>query len=228
MANEIEFIRQLVPEFKNITNNDEYLKSRYDIYTNFMKQAEIPAGYLNEGRILKNPLPDSWAMDVENYQDYINDVDDFINFEYNCMFNFTEDSYVKSEELAVYIIQSYIKNYLKSDRPIKRMVYIEADALMTDLKRSIGNGMENDSIGRSYRYKYETLSTGIENYDFVIWNNLMDLKTDYEKDELDSILGTRHQRGLSNLFMVKGTKEEITEHLGKAHKRLRGCSYLDV
>lgn len=229
MAGEIEFIKKLVPRLSGIQNNDEYLISRFNLYMRYMEQAEIPRDYLDHKIILDNPLPDSMAVDNPNYMDFIHDVNDFIECEYNLIFNFSDISLPHAEKLGVYIIQNYIKSYIEvDDRPIKRMAYIDAHALMNDLKRSIGNSVENESIGRSYMYKYETLSSGIENYEFIIWDNIMGLDTPYEKEELNNILRTRHQRGLCNLLFTHGNREDIVAHLGKAHERLLGCDFLEV
>jgi hypothetical protein len=226
---EIEFIKKLVPSLNSITDNDGYLMNRFKAYRNFMEQSEVPAEYIYT--ILENPMSVSVAMKQEDVREFFNNVSGFLDNEFNCIFRFRDErECIKSaEKVSAFIIQNYIKHYLASNEYMKRMLYIDTVSLMDDLKRVINYSMSSEtSIKRTFNHNYETLSNGIENYDFVIWNSLMSLKTDYEKEELNRILTVRHKKGLSNLFMVYGDNGSICEKLGIAHRMLTGCGVVDI
>lgn len=226
---EIEFIKKLVPSLNSITDNDGYLMNRFKAYRNFMEQSEVPAEYIYT--ILENPMSVSVAMKQEDVREFFNNVSGFLDNEFNCIFRFRDErECIKSaEKVSAFIIQNYIKHYLASNEYMKRMLYIDTVSLMDDLKRVINYSMSSEtSIKRTFNHNYETLSNGIENYDFVIWNSLMSLKTDYEKEELNRILTVRHKKGLSNLFMVYGDNRSICEKLGIAHRMLTGCGVVDI
>ena len=226
---EIEFIKKLVPSLNSITDNDGYLMNRFKTYRNFMEQSEVPAEYIYT--ILENPMSISVAMKQEDVREFFSNVSVFLDSEFNCIFRFRDErECVKSaEKLSAFIIQNYIKHYLASNEYMKRMLYIDTVSLMDDLKRVINYNMSSEaSIKRTFNHNYETLSNGIENYDFVIWNSLMSLKTDYEREELNRILTVRHKKGLSNLFMVYGDNQSICDKLGIAHRMLTGCGVIDI
>ena len=219
---EVEFIKQLVPSFYNITNNDDYLKSRFNIYKNYMDRAEVPASYIPT--IMPNPIADLYVYKKE-ISGFVERIKDFLDCEFNCIFNF--ETYTGVDKIAFYIIQRYLSDYLASNDPIKNILYIDAVTFMRDMKLNIGNNTTETMRPPSYRQ--ETLNGGVENADFVIWDKLTYLQTNYERGELYNILSIRHKKGLGNLFFTIKGKQHISDVLGEAIcSLLSGCSLINM
>lgn len=206
MDNEIEFIERLVPKLKDIDNR-EFKLSKYNTYKKYIEQSEIPVAYRYE--ILKNPFSSYKAFKDKEVKEFISDVSDFIDCEFNCIFNF--QMYMDADLLAAHIIQNYIKNYLAQEKPIKKIIYIDVPLLLSDFKKLIG--YNSNDIERDFSHSLDTIRKGVENADLVIWNKMTMLSTEYDRSELYRVLSIRHKKGLSNLFFITGGKENALKTL---------------
>lgn len=206
MDSEIEFIERLVPKLKSIDNR-EFKLSKYNTYKKYIEQSEIPVAYRYE--ILQNPFNDYKAFKDKDVKEFVEDVSDFINCEFNCIFNF--QLYMDADLLAAHIIQNYIKNYLAQEKPIKKIIYIDVPLLLSDFKKLIG--YNSNDIERDFSHSLDTIRKGVENADLVIWNKMTMLSTEYDRSELYRVLSIRHKKGLSNLFFITGGKENALKTL---------------
>lgn len=206
MDREIEFIERLVPDLKYIENKD-YKLNKYNTYKKYMEQSEIPVSYRYE--ILQNPFSNCKAFQDKDVKEFVEDVSDFIEGEFNSIFNF--QIYTDADILASYIIQNYIKNYLAQNKPMKRIIYIDVPLLLGDLKKLIGYNANN--IEQDFSHSLDTIRKGVENADLIIWNKMTMLSTEYDRSELYRILSIRHKKGLSNLFFIMGGKENALRNL---------------
>lgn len=206
MDSEIEFIERLVPKLKNIDNR-EFKLSKYNTYKKYIEQSEIPVAYRYE--ILQNPFNDYKAFKDKDVKEFVEDVSDFIDCEFNCIFNF--QLYMDADLLAAHIIQNYIKNYLAQEKPIKKIIYIDVPLLLSDFKKLIG--YNSNDIERDFSHSLDTIRKGVENADLVIWNKMTMLSTEYDRSELYRVLSIRHKKGLSNLFFITGGKENALKTL---------------
>lgn len=221
MTNE-EFIKRLVPSLNNIKDNDDYIRSRFTIYKNYMERAEVPVPYILD--IVQNPIADK-SVYKKDVVDFVEHIKEFMGYEFNCIFNY--DKYYQTDQLAAYIIQRYISDYLAGNDPIRNIIYIDAVTYTRSLKKLIGKD-SSDMVGSSV-YSQETMTDGLENADFVIWDKITYLQTNYERSELYNILSIRHKKGLGNLFFTIKGKQHISDTLGDAIcSFLSGCSLVQV
>lgn len=206
MDSEIEFIERLVPKLKSIDNRDFKL-SKYNTYKKYIEQSEIPVAYRYE--ILQNPFGNYKAFKDKDVKEFVDDVSDFIDCEFNCIFNF--QLYMDADILASHIIQNYIKNYLAQEKPIKKIIYIDVPLLLSDFKKLIAYNSNN--VEQDFSHNLNTIRKGVENADLIIWNKMTMLSTEYDRSELYRILSIRHKKGLSNLFFITGGKDNALKTL---------------
>lgn len=206
---EIAFIEGLIPKLKQL-DNPEYKKGRFRIYRDYIEQSEIPVSY--QYVMQPNPFIKSQGFNGE-VKDFVSNIGDYLDCEFNCIFNFP--SYINTDKLSAFIIQSYIRKYLENDGGVKKIIYIDTPLLMTDLKRYISYSSGGDTgIERAFVHRLETINKGVEDADFVIWDKLTNISSDYERSELYRILSIRHKRGLGNLFYIVGGRKDALRTLG--------------
>lgn len=222
---ENEFILDLIPEFsKYAIKNPTYIESVCSQYKGYMERAEIPTGYMYQ--VLQNPF-ESWkAFKDKEVKEFVDDMTDYLNCEFNCVFNFL--TYIDTDLLASYMIQRYLRNYFLGTKPIKNIIYIDTPLYMTDLKRKIQYSSDSD-LTTKLQHRMDTVSGAVEWADFVIWDKMTDISTEYERGELCKILAARHKHGLGNLcFIVGGRKQAITTLSQQVADRMSGFSLVDI
>lgn len=220
---EIGFMERLIPEFKKINNND-YKLSMYNTYKEYMEKSEVPVSYIFE--LLENPFARCNCFRDPEIRGFVDNISEYLGYEFNCVFNFP--TYLFVDKLASYIIQSYMKHYILDNKPIKEILYIDTPLLLGDLKRMISHNSDSN-FERSLVYRLDTLGKGIENADFVIWDKMTNISTDYDRMELYRILSIRHKKGLGNLFCIIGGKNNATAKLSTQVSDLfYGSSLIDI
>lgn len=222
---ENEFILDLVPELgKYAIKNPAYIESVCSRYKDYMSRAEIPTGYIFQ--ILQNPFEDWKVFKDKEIKGFVDDITDYLNCEFNCVFNFP--TYIDTDLLASYIIQRYLRNYFIDTKPIKSIIYVDTPLFMADLKRKIQ--LSNDSdLATKLQHRLDTVSGAVEWADFVIWDKMTDISTEYERGELCKILAARHKQGLGNLcFITGGRKQAITTLSQQVADRMNGFSLVDI
>lgn len=207
---EIAFIEGLLPKLKQL-NNPEYKQGRFRIYRDYIEQSEIPVSY--QYIMQPNPFYKMPQFSKDDVKDFVNNIGDYLDCEFNCVFNFP--TYIGTDKLSAYIIQNYIRNYLENDGAIKKIIYIDTPLLMTDLKRYISYSSGNDTgLERAFVHRIDTVNKGVEDADFVIWDKMTNISSDYDRAELYRILSIRHKRGLGNLFYISGGRKNAIGTLG--------------
>lgn len=221
---EVAFMRELVPEFACLDNTD-YIQNRFKMYKEYIEQSEIPALYRFE--VLENPFGNWAGMEKEiGVKEFVEDITSYLEGEFRCIFNFP--TYTNTDKFSAYIIQRYLRHYFASDKPIKKVLYIDTPLLAGDLKRIIGLNGDTD-FSRLLVHRPDTVRKGIEDADFIIWDKITNLNTGYEVGELYRILSVRHKRGLGNLFFITGGKEEALKRLSSnVVDMLTGCSLVNI
>lgn len=223
MASDL-FIDEIVPSLKSFKNeNMEYIDNKFKVYMEYLKRAEVPDGYRRCA--IDNPFKSFQCFKDEEIKSFINDITPYLDGEFNCIFNFVE--YIDTDRLATHIIQNYLKRYLVSTEPVKQIIYIDTPLLMCDLKRLIN--YKDETISRDLVHSLDTVINGVEKADFVIWDKVTLLSTEYERSELYRILSTRHKRGLGNLVFIKGGSKEVLSNLSTLiHGLFKGWSMVNI
>lgn len=222
---ENDFIMELVPELtKYAIRNPSYIESVCRTYKDYMERAEIPASYIYQ--VLKNPFEKWDCFRNKEVKGFVDDITDYLGCEFNCVFNFP--SYINTDLFASYIIQRYLRNYFINDRPIKNIIYIDTPLFMGDLKRKIQQKSDGD-YATKFQHRHDTINGGIEWADFVIWDKLTDISTEYERGEFCKILSARHKQGLGNLCFIVGGRNKVMQDLSlQIADRMSGFSLVDL
>lgn len=192
----IEELGQLIPEFNNQT--DEYRNAIYRRYCDYISYSELPIAFQNDN-IDKTNLS-------KNIKTLYDNIDIIVDQNYSYIFRFNDYEY--THNIASMLINQYFVKVIINDMTMKHILYVDTNLIMEDYKKMMDMTNSEDSVRTNH--KLITLNKNIEDADVVIWDKCTMLKSNYEKSKFYDILSVRYRKGLSNLFFVKGSTQELS------------------
>ena len=183
-------------------------------YENFIKNSQIPnvCYQFNDTSIIPTKLKKLYNNIITAFKD-----------RYNFMLNF--ESYDNISYLIQLFLDKYFVDCINEDSLVENILYIDAKLLVEDYKRLMN--YEGDTTGLEPVHHLDVLYKDIEAAPIVIWDKLMLINSNYDKDKLLDIITIRNRRGLGNIYITIENAAKLGAILG-ANLCLEMKSTLDL
>ena len=199
MMNNREIVLNLIPEIRN--ECEDYINAIVKRYDEFMEYSQLPEacyGFDNTSII-----PDKLKKLFTNIHIAVQD-------KYSFIFLFRD--YINTEYLAYLMTQVYFRSCILKDIRVEEILYIDTKLLVEDYKKLMN--ANNNEPSPLPVHSLETLYSTIEKAPIVIWDKMMLIDSNYDRDKLYDIINVRNRKGLGNFYFAMESMAKFSEVLG--------------
>lgn len=194
-----DYVLKLIPSLKD--SPEDYQNAIVKKYENFIKNTQIPSicyTYNNEN-IIPTKLKKLYNNIVTAFEDRYNFILNFETYENICY-------------LIYLFLDKYFAECINNDKLVENILYIDSKLLVEDYKRLMN--YEGNSTGLEPIHHLDVLYHDIEAAPIVIWDKLMLINSNYDRDKLLDIITIRNRRGLGNMYITVQNTEKMSQVLG--------------